>query len=508
MRSARFKKSAALALLVVLTAFACCAQAKSFVLGDTTFNAENGEPDVDPHNEYSGWACIRYGIGETLFRHSRGMETEPWLAEKCELIDAFTWKITLRGGIRFTSGRELDAQAAKECLEHLVRVHARARGDLDIDSMAADGQTLIIKTEKPRPALPDFLCDPYSCMIDVSAGAENGIVSGTGPYKAVELITDERLELVKNEDYRSGAPKPDGITVLTISDGDTLTMALQSGAIDAAYGLPYASYPLFENDGFEYTGTPTSRVFFLSFNFKSPLCAPEIRKAIAMGIDKRSFVDVLLGGNGCPAVGAFPESFPFGGQKLTATAYDPDGAERLLEESGWTDEDGDGIREKDGRRLTIRWLTYPSRQELPLLAEYAQYALGKIGIDVSINCTASAGALKSDPTKWDVYASAMVTCPTGDPEYFFASCALEKSAANSGAYRSEKLERLAEEMSETFETEKRASLAIEMQQTLIDDAAFVFCSHLKMGMVMRKGVKGLSAHPCDYYEITSELDVD
>ena len=43
---------------------------KTFVLGDTTFNAENDENDINPHRGYSGWACIRYGVGETLFRYS------------------------------------------------------------------------------------------------------------------------------------------------------------------------------------------------------------------------------------------------------------------------------------------------------------------------------------------------------------------------------------------------------------------------------------------------------
>ena len=39
---------------------------KAIVIGDTTFNPENSEPDVNPHNDYAGWPCIRYGIGETL----------------------------------------------------------------------------------------------------------------------------------------------------------------------------------------------------------------------------------------------------------------------------------------------------------------------------------------------------------------------------------------------------------------------------------------------------------
>mgnify|MGYP000479518005 CR=1 FL=1 len=73
----------------------------TFIFGDTTFNAENEEPDINPHNTYSGWACIRYGIGETLFHYSDTMEIEPWLATDYERIDEKTWKITLRDQVTF-----------------------------------------------------------------------------------------------------------------------------------------------------------------------------------------------------------------------------------------------------------------------------------------------------------------------------------------------------------------------------------------------------------------------
>lgn len=53
---------------------------KTMVIGDTTFNSENWEETVDPHRTYNGWACIRYGIGETLVHYTDSMELEPWLA--------------------------------------------------------------------------------------------------------------------------------------------------------------------------------------------------------------------------------------------------------------------------------------------------------------------------------------------------------------------------------------------------------------------------------------------
>ena len=331
----------------------------TFVLGDTTFNAENGEPDINPHNSYSGWACIRYGVGETLFRYSDTMEIEPWLATDYELVDELTWKIILRDNVTFSSGRNLDGQAVKECLEHLVENHDRARGDLMIDTITAEGQTVTIKTTEPKATLLNYLSDPYGCIIDMEAGiTEDGIVCGTGPYIAESLETDEEVNLVKNENYWNGEPGFDNINVITITDGDTLTMALQSGEIDAAYGMPYASYPLFENEDYTFSSCATSRAFFAAMNYESEIIKDQaVRKAIAMGIDKEGFVNRLLDGNGYPAVGVYPDTFSFGGDAVTDETYNPEEAMALLEEAGWTDSDGDGIREKNGQKLTIRWCT-------------------------------------------------------------------------------------------------------------------------------------------------------
>lgn len=480
---------------------------KVFYYGDTTFNAENDEKDVNPHNGYSGWACIRYGIGETLFKYSDSMELEPWLATGYELVDENTWVVTLRDGVTFTSGRAMDAEAVKECLDHLVEVHERAKGDLKIREITADGQTLTIRTQEPVPALMNYLADPYGCIIDMQAGiTEDGNVSGTGPYRATEVETDVGLTLVKNENYWNGTPKLDTIYVRTITDGDTMTMAMQTGELDAAYGLPYSSLSLFANDPYTISSVETSRSFFAQMNYATEaLQDPNVRAAIAGAIDKEGFTQVLLEGNGSAANGPFPESFAFGDASVTAQPYDPEESRRLLAASGWTDTDGDGYVDKDGETLSIRWLTYPSRQELPLLAESVQASLKEIGILVEVNCTANhLDFIESG--EWDIYASAFVCAPTGDPEYFFTTHCLDDSTKNRGGYHSDRLEELEEQMGGTFDPEERAVLATEMTQTILDDNAFVFASHLKMSIVSGEGVTGLTAHPCDYYEITVDLD--
>ncbi|WP_033153242.1 ABC transporter substrate-binding protein [Pseudobutyrivibrio ruminis] len=481
---------------------------KTFVFGDTTFNAENEEANIDPHDTYCGWAAIRYGVGETLFKFNDNMELEPWIAESYENIDELTWKITLKDGVTFSNGNPCDAEAVKACIEDLVAVHERAAGDLAIDSIEADGLELTIKTTTPKPTLINYLCDPYGCIIDVTAGNADGIVVGTGPFVATELVTDDHLNLVKNENYWGGNVNIDEVTVLTISDGDTLAMALQNGDIDAAYGMAYASYPLFENDDYVFTSTATSRAFYLQMNYNSDIIKDDaVREAIALGIDKEGFVNTLLNGYGYVGSGAFPDTFPFGAG-VNAKEYDPEKAKEVLEAAGWVDTDGDGIREKDGKTLTINWVSYPSRQELPLLAESAQANLKDIGIDVQLNVTADHGTIVSEPTGWDVYAAAFVTAGIGDPMYFFSTHCLSDSTKNRGAYSNAKLEELAQEMNNTFDVDERNDLAVQMQQIILDDDAFVFCSFLRMSMICKSNVTGLTAHSSDYYELTAELDIN
>lgn len=483
-------------------------QEKTFIYGTTGYGREMGDEGLNPHNNYSGWSAVRYGVGETLFKFSDAMQPEPWLATGYEFLDGLHVKITLRDDVKFTSSRKMDGLAVKECLDHLLASHDRAPRDLKITSVEAEGQTIIITTSEPTPALIHYLCDPYGAIIDMEYGIqEDSNVAGTGPYQAIS-VSDTEISLVKNKEYWGGMPKADHILVKSITDGDTLTMGLQSGEIDATYGLPYASYALFrDNADYHISSCATSRTFFGQMNYHSPVMQDEaVRQAVCMGIDKEGFSSVLLENNGVPAVCVYPGTFPFG-TGPAAPGYDPQGARELLAAAGWEDTDGDGYADKNGQKLSIRWLTYPGRQELPLLAESVQAALKEIGIDVQVDCTANHLEVL-DSGDYDIYVSALVTAPTGDPEYFFTSCCLDSSAKNYGGYHNDRLEALAAQLHQTFDPEERGNLAVEMQQIILDDNAYFFVSHLQMSIVSKSGVSGMAAHPCDYYEITVDLDIN
>lgn len=484
-------------------------QEKALIIGDTTFSSEHWEETVDPHRTYNGWACIRYGIGETLVRYSDNMELEPWLAKSWSHDGSLTWTITLQDNIKFSNGRPMDAAAVKECLDHLLQVHDRAPVDTKIASIEAQGQQLLIKTKEPNPALMNYLGDPYGCIIDVQASDfTKGIVIGTGPYKVATLVPDKELTVIKNAAYWQQEPKLDKITIRTITNGDTLAAALEAGSIDAAYGIAYEAYPRFENKGFNFSSVKTSRAFLVSLNMESSILQEAaVRRAIAMGINKEAFVNSLLQGHGMVGQGAFPAGFAnFGGDKVAAPAYNPKAAKALLEQAGWVDSDGDGIREKNGTKLKLRWLTYPSRQELPLLAQAAQASLRQLGIEVEINCTASRRQFLADKRTWDLYGSALVTAPSGDPESFFTTSCLPGSNYNFGGYNNPQVTKMVQQLSKEFGQKARGRLALKLQQALIDDNAFIFCSFLEMNMLSKSSVVGYEAHPCDYYQVTAKLD--
>ncbi len=485
---------------------------KTLVYGTTGYGVEMDDAGLNPHSDYSGWSAVRYGVGETLFKFSDSMQPEPWLATSYELIDSTHWKIFLRSDVSFTSGRHMSATAVKECLDALVSTHDRAPSDTKIAAVQANDEagSIVVETSEPVPSLINYLCDPYAAIIDMQAGVTSeGNVAGTGPYVA-QSVSDTQITLTKNNSYWNGQPNIDKVVVVSVTDGDTLTAALQSGEINACYGLPYASYSLFADESkFNVASCNGSRTFFGQVNYKSAVMQDEtVRKALALGIDKQGFVHALLNGRGAVAAGAFPSNILAGEVVDTGTAYNPELAKQLLEQAGWVDSDGDGVREKNGQKLTLRWLTYPGRMELPLLAECAQATLGELGFDVQVNCSANHTSIRKDSSAWDVYASALVTAPTGDAEYFFDATCLKGSSKNFGSFYDEGLEGLAAQLNKEFDTQKRAQLASQMQQILLDSSGYFFVSHLTMGIVSQANVTGLQPHPCDYYEITVDVDIN
>ena len=500
----------ALAAALLLSALAGCGGPGPSDSGGTKelVFAANGGEGMDPANGYQGWACIRNGVGETLFRLTDELEAEPWLVEDCALsADQLTWTLTLREGITFQNGRAMDAQAVLDCLERTADMNDRAANDLMIASMAADGLTLSITTTAPNPVLPNSLCDPYGCIIDVAAGEDFSTHPvGTGPYMVESYLPDQETVVVPYDGYWNGTPKLERIRIVAM-DGDTMALALQTGEIDAAYAMAYEGQALFrDNPDYSLQTVATSRIYKLYYNFHNQhLANPNVRKALNMLVDKASYGAVAMSGFGSAATGCFPENTPYS-QGLTATGFDVEGARALLAAEGYADTDGDGILDKDGDPLSFSLVTYSSRAELPALSAAFQSQCGQVGIDVSVTVSESVDdLLKAD--QFDIAAYAFVTLPTGDPSSYLNTVMGAGGWSNFGHYENPDIQALLGELNHTFDPAERAALAAQIVQHALDDDAYCFMDHLEMSLVTKVSVTGLTPHPSDYYQITVDTDL-
>ena len=133
-----------------------------------------------------------------------------------------------------------------------------------------------------------------------------------------------------------------------------------------------------------------------------------------------------------------------------------------------------------------------------------------IGFDVQINSTADHNSIRAAPERLGYLCERLCHGAVGrSREYFFNYCCLDGSVQNVGNYQSDRLQELAEELSGTFDHRPpRRAGGGRCKQTILDDNAYVFCSFLRMSIISRAGVTGLVSHPCDYYEITADLDID
>ena len=147
-------------------------------------------------------------------------------------------------------------------------------------------------------------------------------------------------------------------------------------------------------------------------------------------------METLLGGNGYVAAGAYPDSYSYGGDAVSTESYDPQGAMQVLERPAGRMRDGDGVREKDGQELTLRWLTYPQPSGA---AAPGGSSSGHAGRDRVLTCRSIILRIITVSARTEapgIFMSAhLFTAPLGDPEYFFNYCCLDGSVQNVGNYQ-------------------------------------------------------------------------
>ncbi len=334
---------------------------------------------------------LNTNVLETLTYLSPTYEVKPRLADRWEFRAPNTWRFFLHPGVKFHDGSPLNAQAVKEGLFDRV---AKRRGGGTIkagpgSAVVVDDLTIDFTPTVPNVRVPEQIVHPQNAVIAPGADPGRNPI-GTGPFRFVEYRPKERIVVERNPDYWGTKAQVARITFRFYADTNARLLALRAGDIDLAYQVPRDDVQALKNEGFNVLNSTVGayRAMYATAHGQAPfdiLQDINVRKAIALGIDRKKLVDGVLAGLATTdQTFVPPSSLGRHAGEVKGNQYDLAQARQLLDQSGWR-AGPDGIRVKDGRRLKLVLVSgFPSAEALRPTPVFLQSELKGLGIDLEI----------------------------------------------------------------------------------------------------------------------------
>jgi peptide/nickel transport system substrate-binding protein len=395
---------------------------------------------ADSLNPGNGVLSEAYTLYELVYDTPIGITADgeyvPELATDWSVSDdELTWTMTIVEGATFHDGEPLTAAD----IAFTIELYKATDGFPFLPSYAAyfdtveapDDTTLVLTTEEPignfeanmvfMYVLPQHIWEG----LDDPVAFENADMIGSGPFRLTSFTRNESAQLAANTDYWGTPPNIDGVLLRTIGNADARVTALTSGELDAIAEFPATAIPALRNAAdvnvhiADIGAGGTLRDVF--FNLVDEENCPEddgvctghpalrdiaVRQALAMATDKQQIIDVATLGTGSLGLSLVPPGLgEFYADDVDDWAYDVGAANDMLDEAGYLDSDGDGVREcrddQDCETLTFRF-NYPDDIDTaPREAELLAGMWAEIGVQIQIQ------GLDSD-------ALTSVCCPSFD----------------------------------------------------------------------------------------------
>jgi peptide/nickel transport system substrate-binding protein len=351
-----------------------------------------------------------WGYGELLMRATEDGRVEPWLLESLESESPTSWRFALRPDVRFANGNPLTAEGLAAVIDRHLEENALVRDALaGADVQVLDDRTLRLTTTRPVANLPHLLADEqgisvFDAAATEQAGGDPHALVGrgiyTGPFQ-VRSLSAEELVLERNPNYWGGEVRLDEARVRFVSDPQARVLAVRSGEADIALYPPTDALAQFANDSgpsVAVAAQPLQQLRAIPNLRKAPMNDVAARRAFALGVDYRQLAEDALGVPYRTANGLFPDVV---GYALPTQRTDPAEAARVLDVAGWAP-GPDGIRQRDGVRLSVTMLTYGSQPDTQSVAVAIQSQLRPLGMEVTIASVEDNYAAMRDPAGWDI----------------------------------------------------------------------------------------------------------
>lgn len=421
--------------------------------------------------------------------------------------DGTTVTIRLRDDITWSDGEPLTSEDFVFTYDMIMAeenvVQSRYPYEDYVTSVEApDATTVVVTFNEPFAAwlttlfyfvLPQHILQPVfdsEGTIDTAEWNRAPTV-GVGPFVFNEWETGSHISFVANPNWIE-PPKVEQIFVRIVPDDAAQEAAIIAGDTDIGVFLSSDQIPTLEAGGdvdVVAVASGYSEGWFLNVNPETAhpaMLDVNVRKALAYATDRFTIVNDLLDSSVNPVNANFWDNNPpYGNTDIEPYPYDPDEAERLLDEAGWVDSNGDGTRDKDGVELVLRYITNDRelRKNVQAVVQQ-QWSLVGIGAEI-VNYSSDVywnGYNDNGPQAqglYDIAEYSSVSTSFPDPESSAnwlcdsISSADNPDGANWQGYCDPEMDELLMQQATTLDTDERIEIYKQIQQKMFDEAIYI-----------------------------------
>lgn len=452
-----------------------------------------------PHIEVDD--SVAFSLFDALFRISPegvivpNLATEvPGLSNGGISADGLNWRIQLRDDVRWHDGTPFTAEDVKFTLELIVNPDFRAwrtTGHALVRDITVVSPTEITwRMEQPFAPYLSFLTETFivpkhilGAEANVNEAGFNHAPVGTGAFRWGQRQAGDHVELVANADYHGEGPYIERLVFKYIPDQTVMYTQFRSGDIDVA-GRAFISPDSYSEasnlPGRTVQLVPAGSVESLYLNMEKPQFRDKaVREALYLAIDRQAIVDVLYYGVPRMTETFMPPQSWYYKDDLPRHEFNLDRARQILDEAGWLP-GADGIRAKDGVRLSFNNSTTTGAHLREQAQQFIQQTFAEIGVEMKIE-NLPAAVMWGEFWAQSQFDSTMVGITyliAADPDVtnrFHTGAIVAKGGrgSNNAQYSNPEVDALLEEGARTFDPDARKAIYHRVQEIVRDDLPFL-----------------------------------
>ena len=463
--------------------------------------------DLDTPNVTAGALVASYELWTLQYatltdKAAADFATIPGLAESWEASpDGLSYTYTLREGLKWSDGEPLTADdvvfTINTSRDQEWYNHSSITANLD--AVAVDDRTVTITSSVPDPKLPimdayilpEHIWGQFDAESITSYDALDGV--GSGPFTLDEWKSGQSWTMNANPNYWQGEPAIDRVVFRVFTNEDAMVAALEKGEIDAAHSVPNSSFEALGNtEGIEAIFGSQGGFTELSMNGMAgglgdghpALLDLNVRHAIQHAIDKDALYDNVILGLGNKGVTMSVSPDPVWKPEIPVAdqyTYDPAAANKLLDDGGYLDTNGDGVREMPdgGQELVFRYAENSDSETYADVRELVTGWLDAVGIGTEVSVF-DGGQLTPviESGEWDLFVWGWTPFVDPDPMLSYFTCGqlttdVESPGYNDANWCSEEYDALYEQQNTELDRAKRVDLVHQMLTLFYEESTYV-----------------------------------